>query len=94
MTSRHAFKRYSQKEGNEARGKLEMPRMENASLELQIPRKIGYFCSCKFLKIDATVEGETITLSHGRFHWFGSNTVASGRGDQYAGGASMFYLKR
>ena len=30
----------------------------------------------------------------GRFHWFGSNTVASGRGDQYAGGASMFYLKR
>ena len=29
----------------------------------------------------------------GVFTVFGSNTVVSGRGDQYAGGASMFYLK-
>ena len=29
-------------------GNLKMPRMENETWELQIPRKIGYFCSFKF----------------------------------------------
>lgn len=88
MTSRHA-KKWSQKEGIEARGKLEMPGMERASWELQMPRKIGWFCSLSFKKQMRSLKEKTITPSHGRFpRVLGSNTWRPLRSGEW-GGTSM-----